>query len=110
MLKPTIRDNYVIVCMQSPDEMEELAALVKEHPGKQIMLSIGYEVSEEEVLTMIANPLDGYGELDNLLSFKTIGGNYSGDTLMRRSVIPPTPSHNPKADRYGQVSRKGKRR
>lgn len=112
MLKVSERDNYVIVSIQGDGDMRVLVDLVKKYPGKQILVSVGHEITAEEIEAMQQDPLD-FGKvcIDNLLlSFNTIGGDYSGDASARRAVIPPTPSNNPQIGRFGQMKRPGRKR
>lgn len=106
MLKVRERDDYVIVSIQGDGDMRVLADLVKKYPGKQILVSVGYEVTEEEIKAMQQDPLE-FGSLTDslLLGYKTIGGDYLGDSLIRRHRIPPTPSNNPQIGRYGPSKR-----
>lgn len=109
MLKITERDNYVIVCTEDASNLEELVGLAKKYPGKQILISVGYEITEEEIKAMQQDPLDFGRMSDNLLlSYPALGGDYRGDSLIRHHRIPPTPSNNPQIGRYGPSKRPGR--
>lgn len=98
-----------LVNIDSNDDVEELVAFTKANPGKQIYLSVGEELTPEMFearMTAQSDPLD-FGCLESLLiGYKALGGHI----VNSKHCIPPTPSHNPKAGRYGQPRHKGKHR
>jgi hypothetical protein len=118
-----IASTMVLVHLKEGEDLKCLLDIVKENPNRQILVSIGEQtiddvLAEAKKVTDNNNHVFDPSLIENLFALdvkdtaamRRIGGDYSGDALMRRGVIPPTPSNNPQIGRLGQVKRLSRKR
>lgn len=100
-----------LVNLDSNEDLEEFMTFAKKHPGKQMYLTIGDRKTPES-MALLQND-SGKSELSDFTGLNELLVTYTGMRAMvkcTRHDIPPTPSLNPKAGRYGQTRHKGKSR